>query len=107
MKRVHAPARVRRRDRAGGLVDGDGVAELRDGGAAHARAVRGRRRHAVARVPTVAICYAGARGTRPRDCFMKSDWMAGRVAVYLAVDMVLGLAVPARARGVSKEQGSN
>ena len=38
---------------------------------------------------------------------MKSDWMAGRVAVYLAVDMVLGLAVPARARGVSKEQGSN
>ena len=33
---------------------------------------------------------------------MKSDWMAGRVAVYLAVDMVLGLAVPARARGVSK-----
>jgi hypothetical protein len=35
---------------------------------------------------------------------MKSDWMAGRVAVYLAVDMVLALAVPARARGVSKEQ---
>jgi hypothetical protein len=33
---------------------------------------------------------------------MKSDWMAGRVAVYLAVDMVLCSAVPARARGVSK-----
>ena len=48
---ARAPARVRRRDRAGGLVDGDGIAELRDGGAAHARAVRGRRRHAVARVP--------------------------------------------------------
>ncbi len=61
MERVHAPARVRRRDRSIDIVDGDGGAERRDGGAAHARAVRGRFRDAVARVPAVVKMSAFCR----------------------------------------------
>ena len=62
VERVHAPARVRRRDRSIDIVDGDGGAERRDGGAAQPRAVRGWGRHGVARVPAVVKMSARRSG---------------------------------------------